>query len=405
MARHKTVILIGDGMGDLPIAELGNRTPLEYIDTPNLDFVSANGELALLKTVPDGFPPGSDVANLSLLGYSPEQYYTGRSPLEAASMGVKLGSRDLAFRCNLVTLNHRSDGQVTMVDYSGGHISTAEAHQLINDLALHLNSQQTRFYPGVSYRHLLVMADGPESYSGAPPHDHTGQLVTELWQQMVASPMGEIIQQAGKILADHPLNLQRQAKGQNPANAIWLWGQGKAPIMPTLAEIYGVTGSLISAVDLLKGIGTYAGLRIIAVEGATGYIDTNYDGKVAAALQAIAVEDLVVVHVEGPDEAGHQGSRKDKLQAIEDFDRKIVAPILAGLRDGPPFRLVVAMDHFTPLATRTHNSLPVPVAIYDSDRKDMSSGLNYTEKNALKTGIFYPDGRDFFKRLMTNQDK
>lgn len=400
MARTKTVILIGDGMGDLPIAELDNRTPLEYVDTPAMDFVAINGELALLKTVPDGFPPGSDVANLSLLGYRPEEFYTGRSPLEAASMGVELGPRDLAFRCNLVTLDHADDGQVTMVDYSGGHITTPEARQLINALAQQLNNEQLHFYPGVSYRHLLVVEDGPAEYVAEPPHDHTGKTVTELWQRMLASPMGETIQKACDILASHPLNQQRQANGQKPANAIWLWGQGKAPLMPTLGERYGITGSLISAVDLLKGIGTCAGLQIINVAGATGYIDTNYEGKVAAALRAIADEDLVVVHIEAPDEAGHQGSRADKLKAIADFDGKVVKPILAGLQNGPPFRLVVAMDHFTLLQTRTHNSMPVPIAIYDSAQTGIASGLTYTEQNALKTGRLYPSGQEFFNRLM-----
>lgn len=400
MGKTKTVILIGDGMGDLPIPDLGHQTPLEYLATPAMDFVAANGELARLQTVPDGFPPGSDVANLSLLGYRPEEFYTGRSPLEAASMGVTLSPHDLAFRCNLVTLEYGADDQVTMVDYSGGHISTPDAHQLIKALAHQLNTEKLRFHPGVSYRHLLVVEDGPADYVGAPPHDHTGQIVSHLWQDMLASPMGAIIQKAGEILTAHPLNRQRQAQGGKPANAIWLWGQGKAPVMPTMQERYGVVGSLISAVDLLKGIGVYAGLRIINVPGATGYLDTDYAGKVAAALGAIATDDLVVVHVEAPDEAGHQGSRADKLQAISDFDQKIVKPILAGLQNGPPFRLVVAMDHFTPLQLRTHNALPVPVAIYDSAQKAPASGKTYTEKNALQTGIFYANGQEFFNRLM-----
>lgn len=401
MGKTKTVILIGDGMGDLPIAELDNQTPLEYVDTPAMDFVATHGELALLQTVPDGFPPGSDVANLSLLGYRPEEFYTGRSPLEAASMGVELGPQDLAFRCNLVTLDHTADGQVTMVDYSGGHITTPEAQQLINTLGQQLNNEQLHFYPGVSYRHLLVVEDGPEDYIAEPPHDHTGKPVTALWHSMLASPMGATIQKACDILADHPVNKQRRANGQKPANAIWLWGQGKAPLMPTLGERYNITGSLISAVDLLKGIGTYAGLQIINVEGATGYIDTNYTGKVEAALRAIAEEDLVIVHIEAPDEAGHQGSRPDKLTAIADFDRKVVKPVLAGLQNGPPFRLVVAMDHFTPLQTRTHNSMPVPIAIYDSAQPELASGLTYSEQNAGKTGKFYASGQDFFNRLMT----
>ncbi|HSH13410.1 MAG TPA: 2,3-bisphosphoglycerate-independent phosphoglycerate mutase, partial [Desulfurivibrionaceae bacterium] len=281
--KRKTVILVGDGMGDFPLAELGGRTPLEYVETPGLDFVSAHGELALLRTVPDGYPPGSDVANLSLLGYRPEECYTGRAPLEAASMGVELAGNDIAFRCNLVTVEFAGDGKVVMVDYSAGHITTAEARELIEELQNQLGEPGLNFYPGVSYRHLLVAADGPEKLETEPPHDHTGQPVTEIWQRLLSSSLGEAVQRAANILVNHPVNRERQARGQNPANAIWLWGQGRAPLMPTLREKYGIGGSLISAVDLLKGIGVYAGLKSVKVEGATGYLDTNYQGKVRAA--------------------------------------------------------------------------------------------------------------------------
>ncbi|MFN2366167.1 MAG: cofactor-independent phosphoglycerate mutase [Desulfurivibrionaceae bacterium] len=401
MAKTKTVILIGDGMGDLPIAELGGLTPLEYVDTPAMDFVAKNGELALLKTIPDGYPPGSDVANLSLLGYRPEEFYSGRSPLEAASMGVELAPRETAFRCNLVTLDRDGDGRVIMVDYSGGHISTPEARELIEALAEELNDDNLQFHAGVSYRHLLVVKDSPENYEAQPPHDYTGQDVSEQWNRMLNTPvLGKTIRKACGILADHEVNRRRLANGENPANAIWLWGQGKAPVMVTLPARYGIKGSLISAVDLLKGIGVYAGLGIVNVEGATGYLDTNYAGKVEAALQCVKERDLVVVHVEAPDEAAHQGSRDDKLKAIADFDTRIVKPILEGLRNGPPFRLVVAMDHFTPLSTMTHDSQPVPVAIYDSKEPGPASGLAYTESNGLKSGVLYGDGRAFFNRLM-----
>lgn len=398
--KRKTIILVGDGMGDRPIAELGGLTPLEYAATPAMDFVAAHGELALLKTVPDGYPPGSDVANLSLLGYRPEECYSGRAPLEAASLGVPLAPNDIAFRCNLVTLDFAGDDQVTMVDYSGGHISTPEARELIAALQ-QLNRPGLAFYPGVSYRHLLVATDGPEKLATEPPHDHSGQEVGAIWARLLTSPLGETVQRAVAILADHPVNLARRARGQNPANAIWLWGQGRAPAMPTLKERYGVGGSLISAVDLLKGIGVYAGLKIVNVEGATGYLDTNYPGKVAAALAALTEGDFVLVHVEAPDEAGHQGSRADKLRAIGDFDAKVVAPMLAGLQAaGVPFRLVVAMDHFTPLEIRTHDRLPVPVAVYDSAGGFAPSNLGYSEKNAIATGVFYCSGAEFFDRLM-----
>lgn len=398
--KRKTIILVGDGMGDRPVAELGGLTPLEFVATPAMDFVASQGELALLKTVPDGYPPGSDVANLSLLGYRPEECYSGRAPLEAASMGVALAANDIAFRCNLVTLGFAGDDQVTMVDYSAGHISTTEARELIAALQ-QLNRPGLDFYPGVSYRHLLVATDGPEQLATEPPHDHSGREVGAIWSRLLNSSLGETVRRAVAILADHPVNLTRKAQGKNPANAIWLWGQGRAPAMPTLQARYGVGGSLISAVDLLKGIGVCAGLKVPLVDGATGYIDTNYAGKVAAALAALADGDFVLVHVEAPDEAGHQGSRVDKLQAIADFDAKVVAPILAGLQTmGAPFRLVVAMDHFTPLEIRTHDRLPVPVAVYDSAGGFAASGLGYSEKNGVAAGVFYQSGAEFFDRLM-----
>lgn len=399
--KRKTVILIGDGMGDRPIAELGGLTPLEYAATPAMDFVASHGELALLQTVPDGYPPGSDVANLSLLGYRPEECYSGRAPLEAASMGVALAANDIAFRCNLVSLDFSVDGRVVMADYSAGHISTPEARELIEELQRQLRQPGLDFYPGVSYRHLLVAADGPEKLATEPPHDHSGKEVGEIWNRLLQSSLGETVRRAAAILADHPVNLARRERGLNPANAIWLWGQGRAPSMPTLGHRYGVNGSLISAVDLLKGIGVYAGLKIVQVEGATGYIDTNYQGKVDAALAALAEDDFVLVHVEAPDEAGHQGSLADKLKAIGDFDAQVVAPVLAGLQAvGAPFRLVVAMDHFTPLEIRTHDRLPVPVAVYDSAGGFTASGLGYSEQNAIAAGVFYASGADFFDRLM-----
>ena len=399
--KRKTIVLVGDGMGDRPLPELGGRTPLEYVETPAMDFVAVNGQLALLKTVPDGYPPGSDVANLSLMGYRPEECYTGRAPLEAASMGVKLAPADVAFRCNLVTVDFAGNGRVVMVDYSAGHITTGEARELILDLEKQLGCDGLHFYPGVSYRHLLVADGGPESLATEPPHDHSGREVGAIWSRLIGSPLGEVVRRAAGILEAHPVNLARKAKGLNPANAIWLWGQGRAPSMPTLGDQYGITGSLISAVDLLKGIGVYAGLNIVKVEGATGYLDTNYQGKVSAALNSLKDGDFVLVHVEAPDEAGHQGSRESKLQAIGDFDSRVVAPVLEGLREaGFPFRLVVAMDHFTPLAIRTHDRQPVPVAIFDSAGEFPPSGLAYTEANAESAGVFYGSGAEFFARLM-----
>jgi len=288
-----------------------------------------------------------------------------------------------------------------MVDYSAGHISSAEAAELLGALSSIADPTWFTFYPGVSYRHLLVAANGPERLATEPPHDHTGKTVTEIWQRLVNSSLGEAVRRASGILAGHPVNRDRQARGLNPANAIWLWGQGRSPSMAPLRDKYGIEGSLISAVDLLKGIGVYAGLKIVDVEGATGYLDTNYRGKVEAALNSLDQGDFVLVHVEAPDEAGHQGSREDKLRAIGDFDGQVVGPVLRGLQErGEPFRLVVAMDHFTPLALRTHDRLPVPVAIYDSNGKLPPSNLGYNEKNAESTGVYFDSGAAFFSHLM-----
>lgn len=411
----KYVILVGDGMGDLPIPELDDRTPLEAAATPVMDFLARRGRLFRLQTVPEGFAPGSDVANLSLLGYRPVDCYSGRAPLEAASMGVELPPDAIAFRCNLVTLEENS-GALKMADYSAGHIETAGAAELIGLLEEKLGSEYCRFYPGVSYRHLLVWRRDCAGLITAPPHDHSGRDVAALWQRYLAVPgLGEVVSQAAALLAAAPLNQRRREAGVNPANAIWLWGEGKPPAMRTLREQYGVSGALISAVDLLKGIGVYAGMEIIQVPGATGYLDTNYAGKVAAALDALNRHDLVFVHIEAPDEVSHQGDLAKKLQAIEDFDSRVVGPVLEGLqRRGEPFRLAVTMDHFTPLSTKTHADLPVPFCLFDSRRdardpacadgscwQDQPAG-SYCERQA-QTAPLLADGREFFK-LVTGSE-
>lgn len=398
----KYLILVGDGMGDLPMAELGNRTPLAAANTPAMDHLAENGEIYQLRTVPEGYPPGSDVANLSLAGYLPSQCYTGRAPLEAASMGVELAPGEIAFRCNLVTIAQQDDGGMTMVDYSGGHISTDEARQLIETLERELGNELICLYPGISYRHLLIYRGEVGGLVTVPPHDHTGGEVGKYRDRyQEAAPLAELMAKAAVILADHPVNLARVAKGLKPANGIWLWGEGKAPSMQTLQEQYGVSGALISAVDLLKGIGVYAGMEIIDVPGATGYLDTNYQGKVDGALAALKNKDLVFVHVEAPDEAGHQGLLAEKMQAIEDFDQRIVQPIIAALA-GTDFRLAVAMDHFTPLATRTHSAQAVPVIIYDSRQQGQGCGLPYTEESGVKSGKELADGKRFCELLLAH---
>ena len=399
-SKTKTVILVGDGMGDLPIPELDDRTPLEAADTPAMDYLAAHGELCRLQTIPDGFPPGSDVANLSLLGYRPEKFYTGRSPLEAASMGVELKPDEVAFRCNLVTLDFSTPNEVVMVDYSADHIGSDEAKELIHALERDAATKKMRLYPGVSYRHLLVHRGEIADLTTVPPHDYTGKVVSRFWHDYLSqADLKKFMTRAVNVLADHPVNRNRQAAGKKPANAVWLWGEGKPPRMETMAAQYGVSSALISAVDLLKGIGVYAGMDIIEVPGATGYLDTNYQGKVDGALKALKTKDLVFVHVEAPDETGHQGLLKEKIQAIEDFDNKIVQPVFENLR-GTEFRMVVCMDHYTPISLRTHISAPVPLVLYDSRQMTPGSGMSYNEKNAEKTAELLRNGEEFFRKLL-----
>ncbi len=396
----KYIILVCDGMGDEPLAELGGKTPMEAARTPNMDRLAAAGELFTLQTVPDGFAPGSDVANLSLLGYRPEEFYTGRAPLEAASMNVRLAEGETAFRCNLVTMAQDASGQLTMVDYSAGHISTAEAAELLAALAFEFNGPHINFHAGISYRHLMVSDGDFGGLKTTPPHDHSGADVTNYWRCYLGHPiLKDIMPCARRILAAHPVNRQRLAGGQNPANAIWLWGEGGAPALPTMRGVFGLRGALVSAVDLLKGIGVYAGMEVIDVEGATGYLDTNYQGKAQAALAALRHNDLVFVHVEAADEAGHQGLLREKIQAIHDFDQQIVQPILVGLT-GSEFRLVITPDHFTPIALKTHVARPVPLIIFDSRGDNVASGLAYSEKNAADSGRFLASGAEFFEVLL-----
>lgn len=377
----KYLILIGDGMGDHPIAELDFQTPLQAARTPAMDDLCSRGKLLSASTVPDGFPPGSDVANMSLLGYDPATYYTGRAPLEAASMGVSLAENETAFRCNLVTLEFLSEDSVKMIDFSGGHISSAEAADIIESLQKHLGSELYQFFPGVSYRHLLVVKDSISQLDTVPPHDYIGKDVTQHWQTYLKSEQwGPLVKKAKEILADHPVNRKRREEGKKEVTSIWPWGSGKMPSMPTIPERFNIEGTMISAVDLLKGLGVCANLDIAQVEGATGYIDTNYEGKAQAAMDALLDQDLAFVHLEAPDEAGHQGRLDHKIKAIEDFDSRIVAPITKTLRErGEDFRAIVTMDHFTPLAIQTHTAEPIPVILYDSRENSPGSGLNFNE--------------------------
>jgi 2,3-bisphosphoglycerate-independent phosphoglycerate mutase len=396
----KYLILIGDGMADRPVKELGNKTPLMAARTPNMDALAQHGELGLVRTIPQGLPKGSEIANLSIFGYDPRRFYTGRGPLEAASIGVKLGPDDCAFRLNLVTLD-AIGGAVIMDDYSAGHISTEEGSEIIRDLDKELGNSVFRFYPGVSYRHLLVWKGKGEQIKTTPPHDITEQKIGAYL------PAGDgdkelikLMTEAQMLLHDHPINMKRHQQGKREANATWPWGQGKAPQMPSLTERFGLKGSVISAVDLIKGIGIYAGLRIISVPGATGYLDTNYQGKAEYALKALDRDDFVYLHVEAPDEASHNGDLAAKIAAIEAFDEKVVRTICQGMKQRGDHRIMLLPDHPTPLALKTHTDEPVPFVIYDSTQKRLSGKGGFNEEAATASGLMIDEGYQLIERLV-----
>lgn len=380
----KYLILQPDGVADWPIAELGDRTPLEYAQTPNMDYLASCGLLGMTCTIPPGCPPSSDVGTMSILGYDPRQYHTGRSPIEAASMGVELGPNDVAFRCNLVCIE---DG--VMRDFTAGHISTQEAGAIIRDLHRELGSEGFEFHPGVSYRHLLVWRDGKAAMSTTPPHDITDRPVLGyLPEGDGADALRRLMAVSREILAPHAVNRARRGRGEPAATSIWLWGQGKRPALPTLRQRFGIEGGVISAVDLVNGLGILAGLEVIKVPGVTGFLDTNYQGKASYCLRALREKDLVFVHVEATDETGHMGDVQKKIQAVEDFDSKIVAPILEGLRQIADWRLLMMPDHATPCAVKTHSADPVPFVVVEA--RDLRRGRNghaYGERAAAATGL------------------
>lgn len=376
----KYIVLVGDGMADYPVPELGNLTPLQAANIPNMDFIAKHGKCGVARTVPDNMPAGSDVANLSILGYDPAKCYSGRGPLEAASIGVSLGKNDIAFRCNLIT---EKDGM--LADYSAGHISSEEARILIEAVDRQLGNS-CKFHAGVSYRHLLVTEKGEEAQC-TPPHDVVGQSVDDVLPRGKDSDiLIDLIRASRPILESHEVNLKRKKNGKAPANLIWPWGQGKAPSMPLFRESYGISGSIISAVDLLKGIGKYAGLDIIDVPGATGYLDTNFTGKAAYALKSLEEKDFALVHVEAPDEAGHMGNIEAKIKAIEDFDEKVVGGILNEAGRFGDYRIMVLPDHPTPVSMKTHTREPVPFAIYSSS--ESADYVDRFDESAAKEGIF-----------------
>jgi 2,3-bisphosphoglycerate-independent phosphoglycerate mutase len=387
----KYIVLVGDGMADYPVAELGERTPLEAARIPNMNFIAKAGTLARVKTIPQKATPGSDVANITIFGYDPQKYYTGRGALEAANLGVDLEDGDVAFRCNLITASGDK-----LVDYSAGHISTKEAAILIKYVDKHLGTDRIKFYPGVSYRHLMLAKRGAEEkmqdLACKPPHDISGQSLSKnLPKGEAAQKIIKLMEDSRKILERHEINLVRVDLKENPGNMIWLWGQGEKPAMPEFQEKFGVSGSVISAVDLIKGLGRILGLDVINVPGATGYYDTDYEGKAKAALKSLEEKDFVFVHVEAPDEAGHNGDLREKITAIERFDQLVVGTILNAFKGREDFRVMVMPDHATPVSVKTHTADVVPCGIFG---KGIAAGnfSAYSEKEAQKATLFFERG-------------
>lgn len=401
----KYIVVLGDGMADYPLRELGGKTPLQYAKKPNIDALARRAEVGLCRTVPIGFKPGSDVANLSVMGYDPHDCYTGRSPLEAVSIGIELAATDVTLRCNLVTLSDEPNyTDKTMLDYSAGEISSAEAAQLIRFLKQHFDDERFTLYAGVSYRHCLVVKNGEIGHELTPPHDITGKPVRDC---LPKGPLGEkyfsMMKESAKLLADHPINRARIAAGKRPANSVWFWGEGTKPALENFEAKFGKKGGVISAVDLVKGIGILAGMQIIDVPGATGNYDTNFAGKADAALNALIHGglDFVYIHMEAPDECGHQGDIAHKIYSIEQIDEKVVGPIVRRLtKKGEDFKMLICPDHPTPIAVRTHVSDPVPYLLYASNNANGNGANSYDEASAEATGKFIERGWDLMPKLL-----
>ena len=388
----KYIVILADGMAGAPIQELEGKTTLAYANTPMMDELASKGTIGLVKTVPDNMKPGSDVANLSVLGYDPDQFYSGRSPLEALSVGVQMKDTDVVFRCNIVTLSEEEPyEEKTIVDHSSGEISTEDADILMDAIRQAFDSDEIRFYTGTSYRHITVWNHG-EVLDMEPPHDHLG---CKAGAYLPAHPLfRDMMKKSFDILNNHPLNVRRAQQGKNKANSLWFWGAGVKPQLQNFKEKTGLSGAMISAVDLLKGIAVGAGMKVIEVPGANGSLDTNYDGKAQAALDALLKDDqdFVYVHVEAPDEMGHQGNMHHKIQAIENIDSKIIAPVIAALdQSGEDYRILILPDHPTPICLRTHTSDPVPYILYDS-RRQMKKISVFNEKEAEASGNFESNG-------------
>lgn len=399
----KYAVILGDGMADWPVEELGGKTPLEAAKHPAMDKLSQAGTFGLVKTIPDGMKPGSDTANLAVFGCDPRKYYTGRSPLEAMSLGINLEQSDVAYRCNLVTLTGgNSLAESVMTDYSAGEISTEEAAELIAYLNEQIQDEGVVLYPGFSYRHCLVMKHAETGAELTPPHDISGQSVAgKLPQGTNAELLMRWMERAFQLLGDHPINRARIEAGKNPANAIWFWGEGRRPQLSPFVEKTGLNGAVISAVDLIQGIGKCAGMEVIKVKGATGTFETNFSGKAQAAIDAFSRGiDYVYIHLEAPDECGHHGQLKEKIFSIEQIDEKVLAPVWKYLEaSGEDYRILLLPDHPTPLKIRTHSAEPVPFALFRKGDKEQKQ-VRYCEKDAAQTGVFLEEGFRLIDKML-----
>ena len=397
----KYVLVLGDGMADRPIESLGGKTPLEAAETPTMDALSKKSEIGLLHTIPEGMKPGSDTANLSVLGYDPKKYYSGRSPLEALSIGVPMKDTDVALRCNIVTLTEDKDksfAEQTILDHSSGEISTEDCAVLLDAVRKELENETYKFYVGTSYRHCLIWDKG-EVIELSQPHDHLGQVIGEFLPKDEA--LRRMMERSYEILKDHPMNIERKKKGLNPANCCWFWGAGTKPMLSSFEEKTGKKGVMISAVDLLKGIAIGSSMDVKIVEGANGGLDTNYEGKADAAVKALTEEgyDFAYIHVEAPDEMGHQGSVEKKVESIKRLDQRVIKRVVDGLKAaGEDFRMAILPDHPTPIEIRTHSSEAVPFMIYDSTKEEEHS-WNYNEKDAEASGLYLAEGPMLIDRL------
>ncbi len=399
----KTLVLLCDGMADYPVKELGGKTPMGASVTPNMDKLAKKSYMGLVKTVADNMKPGSDVANLAVLGYDPQIYYSGRSPLEAGSIGIDMKPTDVSFRCNLVTLSDEADyADKTILDYCADDISTAEAREIVKTLAEHFNNDEFQLYSGVSYRHCLIWNNGTTDVGTlTPPHDITGKPIKDyIPSHPNAKKLYDMMVESYDVLKDHPVNRAREARGLRPANSMWFWGEGTRKSLMPFEEKYGLKGSIISAVDLLKGIGKFSGMNVVDVEGATGYIDTNFEGKANAAIKEFKNgQDFVYIHVEAPDECGHRHEIENKKKSLELIDEKILGPVLNALEQYDDYKVLIMPDHATPLELRTHTNDPIPFLMYHK-KGEVEGKDEFTEQTCKDTGVYIEDGHNILSMFL-----